>query len=135
MKIYFIHATSYPNFKDELYDALSHSDLNGNHTFIFPHQKSDTPINSKNIISESDLILAEVSYPSTGLGIELGWAEAANKKILCIYKAGSKPSQSIKEVSSDFIEYSDKTTMIDQIASWIESYKKTLISTQPNFSM
>ena len=28
---------------------------------------------------ESDIIIAEVSYPATGMGIELGWANDANK--------------------------------------------------------
>lgn len=92
MKIYFVHATNYPNFKETLYNVIISSALNENHTFIFPHQNSVIPVNSKNVISESDLILADVSYPSTGLGIELGWAESANKKILCIYKEDTKPS-------------------------------------------
>jgi hypothetical protein len=49
--------------------------------------------------------LAEISSPSTGQGIELGWAEAFNIPIVCVYKSGAKISDSLKYVSDKFFEY------------------------------
>lgn len=37
-------------------------------------------------ILESDIIVAEVSTPSLGVGYEIGKSEDMNKKILCLYK-------------------------------------------------
>ena len=103
MKIYVIHASNYPNYKEDLYKKIRDSELDQRYTITFPHEKSEQPIKSKDIITNSDLIIAEVSYPSTGLGIELGWADADLRKILCIHKAGTSPSSSLKVISSHFI--------------------------------
>lgn len=37
-------------------------------------------------LTETDVIIAEVSTPSLGVGYEIGWTESRNKKILCIYR-------------------------------------------------
>ena len=40
-----------------------------------------------NWINECDLLVAEVSTPSLGVGYELGFAESLGKKVICIYDA------------------------------------------------
>lgn len=42
-----------------------------------------------NWVRESDVVVAEVSTPSLGVGYEIGQAESMGKKILCIYRNGS----------------------------------------------
>jgi len=37
-------------------------------------------------VKESDVLVAEVSTPSLGVGYEIGKAESMNKKILCLYR-------------------------------------------------
>jgi 2'-deoxynucleoside 5'-phosphate N-hydrolase len=37
-------------------------------------------------IKESDIIVAEVTQPSLGVGYEIAFAESLNKKIICLYK-------------------------------------------------
>lgn len=37
-------------------------------------------------MKEADVLIAEVSTPSLGVGYEIGKAEELNKKILCLYK-------------------------------------------------
>lgn len=37
-------------------------------------------------LHEADVMIAEVSTPSLGVGYEIGQAEALNKKILCLYR-------------------------------------------------
>lgn len=39
-----------------------------------------------NWIKESDIVVAEVTVPSLGVGYELGQAESMNKKIICLYR-------------------------------------------------
>ncbi len=49
---------------------------------------SDTEIFERdmNWIKESDIVVAEVTTPSLGVGYELGQAEAMKKPVLCIYR-------------------------------------------------
>jgi len=73
-----------------LYRTIKESDLFGQHEFVFPHDGSLEASNSKEVIQEAELFIAEVSYPSIGLGIELGWAEMQNTPIVCIHKESEK---------------------------------------------
>ncbi len=43
-------------------------------------------------IRESDVVIAEMSVPSTGAGIEMGMAHLLGKQIYCCAKEGSKVS-------------------------------------------
>ena len=58
-------------------------------------------------LQHTDVLVAEASLPSTGQGIELAQAEAASVPILCFYKAGFKPSGSLRFVTDAVIEYTD----------------------------
>lgn len=122
MNIYVTHSTGF-DYKNELYSPIRSSDLNRKHSFILPHEKSDTPFSSKEMFGSKkfDLVLAEVSHPSTGQGIELGWADAFGVKIICMYKKGLKISGSLKVVSDTFIEYENAEEMIERINGFIRS--------------
>ena len=41
-------------------------------------------------IKESDIVVAEVTQPSLGVGYEIGKAEEHGKKILCLYRENNK---------------------------------------------
>lgn len=41
-------------------------------------------------IKESDIIVAEVSTPSIGVGYEIALSESLHKKIVCLYREGSE---------------------------------------------
>ena len=116
MKIYVCHSSAL-DYRKELYEPIRTSDLNKQHKFILPHETSEQTFNSKEIIPQCDLIISEISYPSTSMGIELGWANKDNKKIIFIYKKGTKVSKSLKTVSLDFIEYTDVIDLIEKLTS------------------
>ena len=40
-------------------------------------------------LRQADILVADVSIPSTGVGYEIGFAENLGKKILCLYREGS----------------------------------------------
>jgi hypothetical protein len=99
MKIYIGHSSSF-NYQDNLYNPLRNSDLNEKHAIVLPHEDSEEPFNSKDYLkNRCDVFVAEVSEASTGLGIELGWADQYEIPILCIHRASSKPSSSISQVT------------------------------------
>jgi nucleoside 2-deoxyribosyltransferase len=117
MKIYVGHSKVF-DFKKNLYEPIRSSRLNSQHEIIFPHE-TDEFINSKDMIKNCDLMIAEVTYLATGLGIELGWAEMLGKPVLCVYKKGSKISGSPKVATNDFIEYSDSEDLIKKVEEFI----------------
>ena len=120
MEIYVAHSNSF-DFKSELYAPLRNSELNTKHHLFLPHE-TDVFINTREIIRKCDVVIAEVSYPATGMGMELGWANDANKRIICIHKTGSKISSSLKVVSDTFVEYStisEITTKLSEVISTV----------------
>jgi len=118
MRIYVCHSSAF-DYKKELYEPIRNSDLNKKHEFILPHENSNTTFDSKKIIPKCELVISEASFLSTSMGIELGWANKDNKRILFIYKKGFKPSKSLGEVSSDFIEYSHTNDLITKIELFV----------------
>jgi nucleoside 2-deoxyribosyltransferase len=106
--IYLAHAKEYPDFKQNLYlplvDLLT-KDLH----LILPHQNSDSPFNSRQLIfyQKVDLVLAELSYPATGLGIEMGWANSQNIPIIGLTKNNYKVSSSAQMLCQKILFYDE----------------------------
>jgi len=117
MKIYVAHSSSF-DYMQELYAPLRNSELNAQHMIFLPHE-TDARMNTKEAIEKSDLVIAEVSYPSTGEGIELGWADGFHKPILCVHKAGMEPSNSLKVISNTILAYSDAADLISKIEDYL----------------
>jgi hypothetical protein len=118
VKVYISHAGDY-DYEGELYAPLKQSPIASRHELFFPHDPKNVNLNTKDIVKSCGLMLAEVSRPSTGQGIEIGRAEAAGVPVLCCYKAGSKISGSLKFVTSDFIVYKDTEDLLQKLAGWL----------------
>lgn len=114
MKIYLNHSTNF-DFKKNLYNPIKKSKLSKN--FIFPHQNSLKPYSTKKFfaLKKCDLIIAEVSFPSTGQGIELGWANDYEIPIICFYKKGTKYSKALNSITKKIIKYNDEQDLIEKI--------------------
>lgn len=116
--VYFGHKKT-GEFKREFYLPIKNTEMNEKFEVFFPHDTEEF-FNTKEIIKSSKLIIAEVSEPAIGLGIELGWANAYGVKIICIYKKGSYISKSLSVICDAFFEYEDEISfknIINQIAS------------------
>lgn len=68
-----------------------------------------------NLIDKSDIIIAELSYKSIGIGIEIGYAKAKNKRIIYIKKINSPLSTTAQGISDYFIEYKQEKDLIDKL--------------------
>jgi len=119
MKIYIGHSKEF-DYENELYQPIRHSQLNNEHEITLAHEGATDRV-TKDIIRASDVMIAEVSFPSTGLGIELAWADSLGCPIICMYCKGSTVSASLKAVSDTFIEYADANDMIDKITSELKT--------------
>lgn len=119
MKIYFCHYRHY-DYENELYKPLRDSVLNSQHDIHFPHENG-AKMKTKDIIASSDIVFAEVSHSATGVGIEIGWAEAAGKRIVCLYKEGTEPSTSLRYVTDEFIEYTDAADLVSKVGALLSA--------------
>ena len=119
MKIYVGHYKK-SDYMNELYLPIINSELGKREEFIFPHLTKET-FNSQEVIEQSDLFIAELSYNSTGLGIEIGRAETKGKRILCICNEKFKLPSCLKYVNVDTMYYKDSNDMVNKIEEYINS--------------
>lgn len=119
MKIYVAHSKKI-DYINDLYIPLK--TINA-HEIVLPHENTLENYNSRDFYKSLDLIIAEVSAPATGLGIELGWGYDDNVPIYCIYKKGTKYSSSIKTLTNNFIEYSNNQELLDIVQDIINKYE------------
>lgn len=122
MKIYCAHSSLF-DFHNLFYKVLDTGFRGSANTFIFPHQSPNILANSKEDIRTSDFLLAEVSYPATGLGIEMGWADSFDVPILAVYQAGKIPSKSINILTESVAEYTSSEELINIVRKFIEMTK------------
>jgi len=122
MKIYIGHSQGF-DFEHEIYQPIRASQLNAEHEIILPHEGFDGTRNfvTKDIIKTCNVIIAEVSFPATGLGIELGWADIFQRPIICIYRKNSKISGSLKAVCNNFVEYTGPDDLIKKLENTLRS--------------
>ncbi len=123
MKIYVTHSSSF-DYQNELYQPLRNSELNNIHEITLPHEHSTEQFSSKEYMKSCDLIVAEVSYPSTGQGIELGWANSYEVPVVCLYSKGTKPSEALNGISNTFLEYKDGEDMIQKLTDYVSAFQK-----------
>jgi len=123
MKIYVGHSREFDYVK-ELYLPLRNSKLNSLAEIIFPHEKGGSLFNSKEDLKSVDFMIAEVSYPSTGLGIEIGYASIYKIPIIVVYQSGLKVSDSTKSLGAHIIEYSNSNELIEQIKFIVSDKQK-----------
>jgi len=119
MKIFLSHYR-HTEYETELYAPLRESPLASEHDIIMPHEHGSV-VSTKEMVESADLVLAEVSRSATGVGIEIGWANALEKPIICIFKSGVKPSNSLQFVTKDFIEYEGTADMIAKITACLKA--------------
>lgn len=119
MRIYIAHPTDM-DYKNELYKPLQSDSFLSQHELILPHEDSGKIINKRDDYKNIDIVIAECSKPSTGVGIELGWFYDERKPIYCFCKAGMKPSGAVVAITKEVIEYSDSNDLVDKIKSTIE---------------
>lgn len=108
MKIYF--AGSIRGGREKVNDYIKIIDKLEQYGSVLTKHVADPKLNSKGEdisaelvylrdkawLDECDILFAEVSKPSLGIGYELGYLENKNKKIVCMYEQDTNLSAMIK---------------------------------------
>lgn len=125
MNIYISHSRGF-DFQNALYKPIRESALEKEHTFILPHEGTRECFDSRTLFHTGcDLVIAEVTYPSTGLGIELGWANMRNIPIVCLSQKGASTSRSLPLVAKVSYEYSGTEELLSLIEKAIREITDT----------
>lgn len=119
MKIFVSHSREF-DYINEMYKPLRQATFFKDQELILPHE-TEHFLETKPIIQDANLILAEISFPSAGQGIELGWANDAGIPIVCFYKEGSKISHSLHAVSTVFLAYTSSEDMVQKLLGHIQN--------------
>lgn len=89
-------------------------------------------LQDKKTVENCKLVIAEVTNPSTGSGIELGWAISNRKPIICLAKKGAKVTSLIKGPANSglvyLIRYENEKDALDQLKILLEKKFRDLIS-------
>ncbi len=74
-------------------------------------------------LSEADILVAEISIPSLGIGYELGLAERLGKSVVCLYDiASDKTLSAMIEGNKNFEVFKYET--IDEAIEYLDFLKK-----------
>lgn len=119
MKIFLAHASSF-DFRTKLYEPIRASALNDKHEFILP-QEHGKEVVTKETIRSCGLFIIDASLPSTGAGVELGWADAFNVPAIIIHEKGSAPSVALLHLTESFIEYDDPDDLIEKLGTALKA--------------
>ncbi len=115
MNIYVSHAGGDFDYEHELYEPLKTSELARANRFFLPHEPKNVAIHAADELQHTDLLVAEVSFPSTGQGIEIGQAKAMGVPVVCFYRSGAKISSSLRFVTDNIVEYADASNLLDKL--------------------
>jgi nucleoside 2-deoxyribosyltransferase len=113
MKIYVAHSSEF-DFNTKLYAPLRESALNSEYEIHLPQENGRETI-TKELIQGCDVVICDVSMPSTGAGIEMGWANAFGVPVICIYETGSKVSSATSYVTAQVLEYEGREDLIEKL--------------------
>ena len=113
MRIYIAHPTSI-DYKKEIYEPLRNDDFFLEHELVLPHEESVDIHNSREDYKSYDVVIAECSEPSIGVGIELGWFYDDKKLIYCFVKSGVNPSSAISSIAEEIINYNNKKDFVER---------------------
>lgn len=123
MNVYFGHSRDLDY--EKYYNKIEESEVLQKYNFILPHKLNHNTKNGRAFYNKNniDIFIAEVSLASTGLGIELGWAYEEDIPTYCFYHKKNKPSNAIRSVTDNFIEYEDKDDFINKLNTVLKSTK------------
>jgi hypothetical protein len=121
MTIYVSHSSKI-NYQEDLYKPLRESELAKVHEFFFPHEKGLNLFPTKELLDRRgcDLFFAEVSFPSHGQGVELGWAYERGVRIIMASKPEAKLSVVLAELSTEHFTYNTGAELISKLADYLK---------------
>ena len=80
-----------------------------------------------NWINDCELLVAEVSTPSHGVGFEIAYALNQNKSVLCLHRQGIPVSKMItgnQAANLTVLAYQHDAEAVDQLKGYLQNFEK-----------
>ena len=135
MKIYFACSITGGREYEKNYQAITRFLLDGGYEVPTAHLAESNVLDLERVVVPSDvyardvdwilttdILLAEVSVPSHGVGYEIGFALNAGKHVLCIHQAGRAVSKMITGNPHPLLTinaYEDISQALEQIKTFV----------------
>lgn len=134
MKIYFAGSIRAGRQDSDVYRQLINRLQEFGHV-LTEHVGKDLPSTGENLpsadiyerdkgwIDEADVMVAEATQPSTGVGYEIGYAEARGIPVYCLYRQGSERRMSAMIEGNPhctILHYADPDEVIDRLRNFLE---------------
>ncbi len=116
-KIHVVHSTKIENWK-KIYKILRETNFLRNQEIFLPHETKEVS-NTKTMIKEADLIVAECTEITPGIAIELAWADAFAKDVIIFVKEDVEVNQYLKFFNFEIIRYFNES----EIVKYLEKVK------------
>lgn len=117
LKIYFIHSTKF-DYNNLIYKQLLSSGTCITQELMLPMSSENKGKYAKDLIAQADIVIAEVSHPSFGLGLELKWLSKVDKPKLFLSLDNKVPSNYRKYIT-DITMTTDKLPYIKIVENFI----------------
>lgn len=104
MKLFIAHASAFP-YEEKVYAPVRGLCERDGHEAVFPQDGAYGPRNWRESITGADAFVLDASVPSTGAGIEAGWASAAGVPVIAVHEKGSVPSTVVAYIAAAIVEY------------------------------
>ena len=110
MRVYLAHSTNFDYINNVYKPILNDPTLSK--IVTLPHMEKDF-LHGRSYYEDFDLVIAECTHSSTGMGIELGFFYDSKVPIYCIYQGDY--SKSVEVVAKRIIEYDNIIKTIKDI--------------------
>ncbi|MDD2505582.1 MAG: hypothetical protein PHF21_04890, partial [Bacilli bacterium] len=120
LKVYFIHSNKM-DYKNLLYRYILSSPVAIVHELMLPQTKKYQDKYVKDLLNSADIVIAEVSFPSFLLKLELKWALKSGKPIKYI-SLNNIISKKLKKVVPEIEMITDENTLTNIIENFITYY-------------
>ena len=115
------HSTA-GDYETGLYQVVRGLNLGQDVAVSLPHAGGATGDCTKSFFAAGcDLFIAEVSSPSTGLGMELAYADMMGVPVACIHRSDCKPSSLANMVAKLFLSYDSPEQLARHIQSLVDT--------------
>jgi len=142
MKIYFAAAISAGRKYADVYQKIVEFLKNERHEILTEHVADPNVLDLEKVIPDqevydrdiqlikkADILIAEASLPSTGVGYEIAYMLSLKKPVICLYQRGLNMSKMItgnNEPLLSVYSYNSKADLVENLPTWIINHKNEL---------
>lgn len=120
LKVYFIHSSNI-DYNNLIYLPVLRSNVLSKHKLIFSKSKDYENIYYKDLISDVDLLIIELTNPDTGFNMELKEAIISKKPILALAQKSIGYDVKYQKLLKNVIGYSTE----EEFRYFVETFVKT----------